>query len=90
MSKPKWDSTTLKTVQAIWAMTIGSAVLLAAIFFVLPHLGDDGAFTRDDIYVVAGFSILGAIIAFPTAVMQGIGGVVNAVRAWRGKNGGEA
>lgn len=88
MSKNGWSANTLKTVQALWALGVGTIVILAAVFFVLPHVMEDGELARDDLWLVAGTGLFGALIAFPSAVFQAIGKGVEALKAWR--SGGKA
>lgn len=84
----RWDEHTRTAVRLIWALAFGSALSLAAIFFVLPQLGDDGDLSKWDMILFAVVFMGGAMIAFPKPVMDGIGAAVNALRTWR-KNGGE-
>ena len=88
MGKAKgWDTGTLRMVQTLWALGVGTGIIAAAIFYVFPHLLEDGLI-RDDILFIAGMGAFGACVAFPSVVMQVLGSVVNAYRTWRGKNGG--
>jgi len=79
----KWDSSTLKAVQAIWALFIATVIIGAALFYVLPHLLEDGQFSRDDVYFVAGLILLGVVVALPGQMMQLIGKGVTAFKAWK-------
>lgn len=79
----KWDATTLKIVQAVWAMFIGTVMIGGALFYVLPHLLEDGAFSRDDLYLVGGLIVVSLVMALPSVLMQVVGNLVTGLKAWR-------
>lgn len=81
-----FDAETLAAVRAIWTMLVGTALLLGAAFWLIPHLGEDGSLSRDDMFLAAGFAVFGGVVAFPSIVFQALG---KAVQAWRDRKGGD-
>lgn len=86
MSRPAWDEKTLTIVRTFWLLIVGTALVLGAVFWLIPHLGGDGVLSRDDIYLVAGVVAFGGVVAFPDRVFQGLGRAVQAWRDFRGKS----
>lgn len=80
-----WDETTLTVVRGLWAMVIGTVLIGAAIFFVFPHMMEDGELVQDEIWVLTGMVVLAFVMALPHHVMQLIGALVSAWREWRKK-----
>ena len=87
MSKNGWSDGTLTTVRALWAMLIATVMISGAMFYVLPHLSEDGL-TRDDAWIFGGLVLVAFVMALPHVFMQAIGGVVGAYRTWRANGKG--
>lgn len=86
MSRIEWDAETRAAVKAGWLMLVGTVVLLGAMFWMIPHLAEDGALTRDDLYVVAGFVCVSLALGFPDRVHQILGWAIQGLREWRKKD----
>lgn len=86
MRHHKWDEHTLTLVRTLWGLLIATIIIAGSLFFVVPHLMEDG-FSRDDIGFVVVLVVLAFVMALPTVFMEALGGAVEAVKAWKGKGG---
>lgn len=80
-----WPKGTLKLVQGLWAMLIATLMIYGAIFEILPHLLEDGAFTTEDLYLVGGLVAVALLAALPGVWMELLGNSIVAYREWRSR-----
>lgn len=84
--REKWDEGTLKAVRGLYAMVMGTIIVLAAAFQVFPHLLEDGLTTVEALF---GFGVLvvGVVASMPWIFLGLAGEMIEAVRARFGGDG---
>lgn len=80
MSERKWDDSTLKAVRGLYAMVMGTIIVLAAVLAVFPHLLEDGLTATEAVF---GFAVLvvGAVASMPWIFLGLAGEMIQTVRA---------
>lgn len=67
----EWSEAKLSFARAVWGMLVGTALALAALYFVPDVLAD--GLTRDEFYLIALFVVFGYLLASPKTAFELIG-----------------
>lgn len=87
MSRRQWDDGTLKLVRGLYAMVMGTLIVVAVTVQMIPHLLEDGLTTVEAVFAFA-VLVVGVVASMPWIFLGLAGEMIHAVRVKFGNGDG--